>query len=51
MKYLWFVCSMVLMAWFGFRVVFDLPVLFVLVCIAAVLVAIKQIRLDRVRRE
>lgn len=51
MKYLWFVGSMFFMAWFAFRFVFDLPVVFLLACTAAVLVAIKQIRLDRVRRE
>lgn len=51
MKYLWFVGTMILMAWFAFRFVFDSTALFVGVCVAVVLVVIRQVRLDRARGE
>lgn len=51
MKYLWFVGTMILMAWFVFRFVFDSTALFVGGGVAVVFVAIRQVRLDRARRE
>lgn len=51
MKYLWFVGTMILMAWFAFRFVFDWPVVFVLVCVSSVIVTIKLDRLGCTCRE